>query len=210
MAGRSPSVTIMAREARPLVMMLNSPSAGDFSGRSEMADIISKVDAISRTLTNMQVAAEIAAIPSNVISGVSEDDSTDRDGKPIPTWEAYWTKLEGHHEREGHIEQLTAADLKNFTAMVDRMFVWCAIELGLPTRYAGMDTANPASEGAVVADEFRFDQARETANAPDGDAGVGHKCCMRRSAPVSRSRATESAPYGTIPLRRRTRSAPTR
>ena len=153
-----------------LVMMLNSPSAGDFSGRSEMADIISKVDAISRTLTNMQVAAEIAAIPSNVIFGVSEDDFTDRDGKPIPTWEAYWTKLKAITNEKGHVEQLTAADLKNFTVMVDRMLVWCAIELGLPTRYAGMDTTNPASEGAVVADEFRLIKRVETANALDGDA----------------------------------------
>ena len=71
---------------------------------------------------------------------------------------------------KGHIEQLTAADLKNFTTMVDRMLVWCAIELGLPTRYAGMDTTNPASEGALIADEFRLIKRVETANALDGDA----------------------------------------
>ncbi|MCT1459877.1 phage portal protein [Aestuariimicrobium sp. p3-SID1156] len=154
----------------PLVMFLNDPVAGKFEGRSAMSDVIPKVDAISRTLTNMQVASEAAAIPQNVIFGADEDDFLDENGDPIPAWEAYWTKLKAIANEKGHIGTLSPADLKNFTHMVDRFLVWCAIELGLPTRYAGMDTTNPASEGAVVADEFRLVKRVENTNLLDGDS----------------------------------------
>lgn len=154
----------------PLIMFLNDPSAGQFAGRSIMSDVNRKVDAITRTLTNMQIAAEIAAIPQNVIFGATENDFVDRDGNPIPTWEAYWTKLKAISDPAGKIGKLEPGDLKQFTAMVDRFLVWCAIELGLPTRYAGLDTTNPASEGAVVADEFRLVKRVENINLVDGDA----------------------------------------
>lgn len=154
----------------PLVMFLNDPSAGRFEGRSAMADVLPKVEAITRTLLNMQIAAETAAIPGNVIFGASEEDFQDQDGNPIPAWEAYWTKLKAIENEKGHIGQISPADLKNFTHMVDRFLVWCAIELGLPTRYAGMDTTNPASEGAVVADEYRLVKRVENTNLLDGDS----------------------------------------
>ena len=154
----------------PLVMFLNDPSAGGFDGRSVMEDVIRKVDAITRMLTNTQIAGEVAAIPNNVIFGAEEDDFLDQDGHPVPAWEAYWTKLKAIANEKGHIDTLPPADLKNFTHVVDRFLVWCAIELGLPTRYAGMDTTNPASEGAVVADEFRLVKRVENINLVDGDA----------------------------------------
>lgn len=154
----------------PLIMFLNDPAAGDYEGRSVMADVIGKVDGISRTITNMQGAAEIAAIPTNYLFGVSEEDFEDEKGNPIPVWEAYWTKLRAITNEKGDLKTAPAADLKNFTSMVDRFLVWCAIELGLPTRYAGMETTNPASEGAVVADEFRLVKRVENTNLVDGDS----------------------------------------
>lgn len=154
----------------PMVQFINDPVAGKFGGRSIMADVIKKVDAITRTLTNMQIGAERAAIPDNVIFGLAQEDLRDADGKPVAPWEAYWTKLKIIANEKGHIDQIPAANLTNFTDMVDRLMVYCAVELGLPTRYAGMDTANPASEGAIVADEFRLVKRVENINRLDGDS----------------------------------------
>ena len=154
----------------PLVMFLNDASAGQFTGRSVMGDVIAKVDSIARMLTNMGIAAEVAAIPQNVIFGATQDDFLDQDGNPLPVWEAYWTKLKAIASPDGKLGQIAPANLENFTHAIDRLLVWCAIELGLPTRYAGMDTTNPASEGAVVADEFRLVKRVENINLVDGDS----------------------------------------
>lgn len=153
-----------------MVMFLNQQRSGEFGGRSSMADVLGKVDAIARTLTNLQIAAEKSAIPDYVIFGLDKRGMEDENGDPIPVWEAYWTKIKAMSNEKGSLATIPAAQLDNITKMVDRFLVWCAIELGLPTRYAGMDTSNPAAEGAIIADEFRLIKRVENINLTDGDA----------------------------------------
>ena len=50
------------------------------------------------------------------------------------------------------------------------MLAWCAAVLGLPTRYAGQQSVNPATEGAIRADESRLIANVEWMNTFDGDA----------------------------------------
>ena len=154
----------------PLVMFLNQQRAGQWSGRSEMADVMGKTDAIARMLTNMQVAAETHAVPSRWVAGVSKGDFVDKDGKPLPVWEAYFTALMATANKDAKFGQFTASDLKNFHDSVNNMLAWCAAELGLPTRYAGQQSVNPAAEGAIRADESRLIANVEDMNAFDGDS----------------------------------------
>ncbi|MES8850834.1 hypothetical protein U6Q94_12205, partial [Cutibacterium acnes] len=63
-----------------------------------------------------------------------------------------------------------AAQLSNFTDAVNAMLRWCGGMLGLPTRYLGQDTVNPASEGAIRADEARLIRNVERMNVYDGDS----------------------------------------
>jgi hypothetical protein len=154
----------------PIVMFLNRRRAGVWAGRSEMADVIGLTDGIARLVTNLQVGAEGHALPSWFISGVSKDDFVDRDGNPVPVWESYVTKIKALTSPEARVQQFQAGDLKNFTDAVNNMFAWCAAVLGLPTRYAGQQTVNPATEGAINADESRLIRNVERMNAHDADS----------------------------------------
>ena len=66
--------------------------------------------------------------------------------------------------------QFSASDLRNFHDSVNNMLAWCASVLGLPTRYAGQQSVNPAAEGAIRADESRLIKNVEMMNALDGDS----------------------------------------
>lgn len=153
----------------PVVLFLNRRRAGYWAGTSEMSDVIGMTDGIARLVTNMQIGAEGHALPSWFISGVSAKDFQDRDGNPVPVWESYITKIKALTSADARVQQFQAGDLKNFTDAVNNMFAWCAAVLGLPTRYAGQQTVNPATEGAINADESRLIRNVERMNANDGD-----------------------------------------
>lgn len=156
--------------AVPLVMFLNRPKTGVFRGRSEMADVIGKTDSIARMLMRQEAAAESAAIPDKVAIGVSAEDFVDENGDPIPSWEAYYTKYKALTSPDARIDAWPAAELNRFSEAINNMLAWCATELGLPTRYAGHQTVQPATEGAIVADEIRLIKNVETMNLLDGDS----------------------------------------
>lgn len=154
----------------PIVMFLNRRRAGSWAGQSEMADVIGLTDGIARLVTNLQIGAEGHALPSWFLSGVSREDFVDRDGNPVPVWESYITKIKALTSDKARVQQFQAGDLKNFTDAVNNMFAWCAAVLGLPTRYAGQQTVNPATEGAINADESRLIRNVERMNAHDADS----------------------------------------
>ena len=154
----------------PIVMFLNRRRAGSWAGQSEMSDVIGLTDGIARLVTNLQIGAEGHALPSWFLSGVSKDDFVDRDGNPVPVWESYITKIKALTNENARVQQFQAGDLKNFTDAVNNMFAWCAAVLGLPTRYAGQQTVNPATEGAINADESRLIRNVERMNAHDADS----------------------------------------
>lgn len=139
-------------------------------GRSAMRDVIGLTDGIARLLTNMQVGAESHALPSYILTGAAQGDFTDRDGKPIPVWESYLTAIKAVSNENSRVFQITAGDLKNFTDAINNMLAWCASVLGLPTRYAGQQTVNPAAEGAIRADEVRLVTRVGQMSKFDGDA----------------------------------------
>lgn len=152
----------------PVVMFLNRPRAGRFHGRSEMASVMPLTDAVARLVTNMLVDADTLALPHRWASGVNMDDFVDKDGKQIPKWEAYMTALRVTENPDAKFGSFDAADLANFTRAVDSMLTWCAAVLGLPTRFMGQETTNPASEGAINADEVRLIRNVERMNVRDG------------------------------------------
>ena len=140
----------------PVILHLNRRRANDWLGTSEMADVIGLTDNIARTLTNLQVALETHSLPTRWAAGVSRGDFVDKDGKPLPVWEAYMTILKATENKDAKFGQFAASDLKNFHESVNNMLAWCASVLGLPTRYAGQQSVNPATEGAINADERRL------------------------------------------------------
>ena len=154
----------------PVVVLINRPRTGRVDGVSEMADVIGMTDAIARMVTNMQVAGEALAVPHRWATGLKPEDFVDKQGRPRTTWEAYMDVMKLSRNPDAKFGSFAAADLKNFTDAVNNMMAWCAAMLGLPTRYAGQQSVNPATEGAIRADEARLIKNVERMNTHDGDA----------------------------------------
>lgn len=154
----------------PVVLFLNRRAAGDWWGRSEMTDVIPLSDAAARSLTNLQVAQEGLAVPGRYIFGVKPEDMVNpKTGEPIPAWEAYYTTLMAHADKEVKAGQWDAADLANFHSTVNHYGQLVASATGLPARYFTETTANPAAEGAIRADESRMVKNVERKQADWGD-----------------------------------------
>jgi hypothetical protein len=157
----------------PLVMFINKQRSGSFDGRSEMAPVITKTDAIARIVTNMQVGAETHALPHYWAAGMTMADFIDpKTKKQLPKWESYFNAIWATANKEARFGQFAASDLSNFYNAVDKMLSWCAFELGLPVSYVGQTTTNPATEGAIIADEIRLIRNVELKNRFDGDSWV--------------------------------------
>lgn len=154
----------------PIVMFLNRRRTGDWSGVSEMKDVVGLVDAAARAVTDGQLALETIAVPKRYVLGLSKGDFVDREGKPLPVWEAYFGSLWANQNKDATVGQLPGADMKNFHETVNHYAQMVASVTGLPTRYLGQTSVNPAAEGAIRADESRLVLNAEGKAASWGDA----------------------------------------
>ncbi|NNG36934.1 phage portal protein [Nakamurella aerolata] len=154
----------------PIVGFVHRRRGQGFHGLSEMADVVQMTDDIARLMSNMIVASESLALPHRWASGVKKEDFVDKAGKLLPQWEAYMTAIKATSNTDAKFGQFDAASLSNFHDTVNNMFAWCAAILGLPVRYAGQQTSNPASEGAIRADESRLIARVNAMNRFDGDS----------------------------------------
>lgn len=156
----------------PVVMSLNRHQAGRWVGESEMADVIGPMDMATRTLMNLQIAMEIAAIPRRWAANVAKDSFVGPDGKPRDSWsaamDAVWAVV-GKPGLEPKFGQFGAADPTGFVKVITMLAEQCSSITGLPVRYFGQNTANPAAEGAIRADEWRLVKNVERKNRDLGD-----------------------------------------
>lgn len=153
----------------PIVMFLNRRRTGIWSGESEMTDVIPLVDAAARSLTGLQLAAETIIVPKRYVLGMSKGDFVDADGKQLPVWEAYFGSLWANANKDAKVGQLDGADLTMFHKTVEHYAQLASSVTGLPTRYFGQTSVNPAAEGAIRADESRLVLNVEGKNDNDGD-----------------------------------------
>jgi len=151
-----------------LQMFLNRRRTGQWHGESEMTDVIPITDAAARSMTNLQLAQETHAVPNKYAIGISKGDFVDKDGNQLPVWEAYFDAFMATANKDAKIGQLPSSDLSNFTNTMDFYGRMCSSVTGLPTRYFGQSTVNPAGEGAIRADESRL---IKNAERKQGDLG---------------------------------------
>ena len=156
----------------PVVMSLNRRMAGQWAGESEMTDIIGPMDMATRTLMNLQMAMEIAAIPRRWAANVARDSFVGPDGQPKDSWsaamDAVWAVAGRADGKEPKFGQFDAADPAGFVGVIRALAEQCSSITGLPVRYFGQNTANPATEGAIKADEARLIRNVERKNAELG------------------------------------------
>jgi len=161
----------------PLVMYLHRRRVGKWHGESEMADVMQIVDSAARAMTDLQLAVETHAVPTRYVLGISKGDFVDKDGNPLPVWEAYYDRFMATAAKKTDVEigQLATTTLDNFHKTVEFYGKMASSVSGLPGRYFGYNPANPAAEGAIVADESRLIMNVQRINS---NAGAGHSQLM--------------------------------
>lgn len=140
----------------PVVPLVSNGRLRNSAGTSEMTDVIPITDAAARALTNAQVATEVLATPQRYVLGAAPKDFVDKDGQPLTAWETYFGAVWALQNGNAKVGQFSAADLSNFEKIVNHYAALASGLSGLPTRYYGLYTTNPPSEGSIVADEVRL------------------------------------------------------
>jgi len=122
----------------------------------------------------LQLALETVAAPKRAVLGASKGDFVDSNGQPLPVWEAYLGSLWATGNKDAKVVQLDGADLSNFHSTVNHYANLVSSVTGLPTRYLGQNSVNPAAEGAIRADESRLvlNVEGKASNLGDGWAWV--------------------------------------
>lgn len=143
--------------APPVEVLVNRPLLGDWFGESEMSDVIPLTDAAARALTNLQILQETMATPQRYVIGARPTDFVDpQSGQQLTEWETYFGSVWALMNEEASAGQFTAADLSNFTGVVEHYAKDASVVSGVPARYFGVNPANPPTEGSVIADEDRL------------------------------------------------------
>lgn len=151
---------------RPLVVPItNRLRIDDVDGRSEILDVVTISDAASRTLTNMQVAQELLAMPVRYIFS---------DGIESPaTLEESLKSYFGHFiagPDGGSAGQIPGASLQSF---IDAYKLYAQIIssiTGIPPSMLGIATDNPASAEAMRVAKDRLIGRAEVKQDMFGDA----------------------------------------
>lgn len=155
----------------PVVQFLNRGRVGDFLGESEMADVVRPTDMAARAIMDLQLAMETHAVPGKWAVGVTDNQFIDpTTGKPSSAFQEYFNSMLKTKNQNAKFGQFAASDLKNFKTVIDLLSEQVSAVTGLPMRYFGQNTANPAAEGAIRADEMRLVKNVELKNSVDGDA----------------------------------------
>ena len=158
----------------PVVLFLNRRRLGSWTGTTEMADVIPLTDACARALTDLQYGVETVTVRKIFAIGVAKGDFVDKDGNPKPAWQSYFDALwaTSKSPKDVSIGHIPGADLAQFHNTVKLYAELASSVTGLPFRYFGANTANPAAEGAIRADESRIVSNAEEKNAHLG-VGLG-------------------------------------
>ena len=154
--------------AVPIVMHLNRRMSSGWTGYSELSDIIPLTDSAARTMTNLQFAVEAHGIPRIWMTGVAQGDFVDKNGNPVPKWEAYYNAIHTLTKADAKIGQLSGADLKNFETAMRMYGTQAATVTGFPARYFGITTTNPSSADGIDAEEVELVQRAESDNIEVG------------------------------------------
>jgi hypothetical protein len=140
----------------PVVPLINRSRLSHRIGRSEMADVIPITDAACRSLSNLQGAQEMLAVPQRYVLGATADDFVDAEGNKKTTWEAYLGRFLAVADPDAKFGQLAGADLRNFTEVINHYAKLVSSLAGLPPEYLGVSTDNPSSADAIRMAETRL------------------------------------------------------
>lgn len=162
--------TVGHKASRPAVVpMINRARLGDTDGRSEIEEIKGVTDAASRTLTNLQVAQELLAMPVRYMFGKGLESLKDQAGNPVDKVKAYFGTFVTGPEGAS-IGQLTGASLQEFHNTYKLYCQEVSSITGIPPAMLGISTDNPSSAEAMRVAKERLISKAEVKQHMFGDA----------------------------------------
>ena len=161
-----PDSEIVTGASRPAVVPItNRARLGDVSGRSELLEILTITDAASRTLTNLQVAQELLAMPPRYIFS----DSIESPESAAEAIKAYFGAfiVGGQGDSAG---QIPGADLSQIVNTYKLYAMIVSSVTGIPPTMLGIATDNPTSAEAMRVAKDRLIARAESKQSMFGDA----------------------------------------
>lgn len=129
-------------------------------GVSELKPIIPISDAACKIATDMMVSGEFHAIPRRYAIGVGPEDFEDEQGRPVSALKRIagriWAIAKNKKDDGVELGQFPEASLSNFHDTLKLLAMIVASLAGLPSRFLGHATDNPASADAIRSDESRL------------------------------------------------------
>lgn len=155
---------------RPAVVpVVNRARVGDVLGRSEIEEIAGVTDAASRTLTNLQVAQELLAMPVRYLFGDGLEALKDQRGNPVDKIEAYFGRyITGPSGAQAG--SIPGASLQEFHNTYKLYCQEVSSITGIPPVMLGISTDNPSSADAMRTAKERLISKAEVKQAAFGDA----------------------------------------
>jgi hypothetical protein len=153
----------------PIVPSLNRERVSDRWGRSEIIpELRSAQDIATRIVMNMQTAADLMAVPQRLLFGV-EKDAIIQNQDANAQYKAYMAGILAFGDSEAKATQFSAAELSNYTNVLQELAKIVASYTGLPPQYLSFSSQAPASAEAIRSAESRLVKKSELKGAMFGN-----------------------------------------
>lgn len=141
----------------PVVPFLNRERVSDRYGRSEIIpELRSLQDIATRVVLNMQTAADLMAVPQRILFGVDKE-ALSRFEDNAARYKSYMASILAFEDGENSgATQFSAAELSNYTGVLQELSRIASSYTGLPPQYLSFNSQNPSSADAIRSAETRL------------------------------------------------------
>lgn len=153
----------------PVIPVANQIRIDEPDGRSEMLEVMGLADAESRSLTNLQVAQELMAMPQRYLFADGMESFRDQNGNPIDKLQAYMSSV-WTGPKDAKAGQFPGADLGQIINVIKLYGQKVSSITGIPPSMLGISTDNPASAEAMRVAKERLITKGEQKQHLFGDA----------------------------------------
>lgn len=140
----------------PIVPSFNRERVSDRYGRSEIIPELRNLqDVATRVVMNMSTAADLMAVPQRLLFGV-EKEAIVQNQSPEAQYKAYMAGILAFGDSDAKATQFSAAELSNYTGVLQELAKMAASYTGLPPQYLSFSSQTPASAEAIRSAESRL------------------------------------------------------
>lgn len=153
----------------PIIPSFNRERVSDRYGRSEIVPELRNLqDVATQVIQNMQMAADLMAVPQRLLFGVEKEAIT-QNTDPAAQYKAYMAGILAFEDENAKATQFNAAELSNYTGVMQELAKEAASYTGLPPQYLSFSSQTPASAEAIRSSESRLVKKAELKGAMFGN-----------------------------------------